>query len=122
MKTLIKTSCIAALALAMTAFVPVQARAGGWGIAGGVVGGLAVGTAIGVSVASAARPVYYSYPPPVYAAPAYYAPAVAYAPAPAYYYGPRVVYAAPFAYGYPYARVGHGWGPRYFRGGPYYRR
>jgi hypothetical protein len=122
MKTFMKTSCIAALALAMTTFGAVQARAGGWAVAGGVVGGLAVGTAIGATVAAAAQPVYYSYPAQAYAAPGYYAPAPVYAAAPAYCYGPRVVYAAPFPYRYPYARVGYGWGPRYFRGGPYFRR
>jgi hypothetical protein len=121
MKSFIKTSCIAALALTITSFGAIQARAGGWGIAGGVVGGLAVGTAIGVSVASAA-PVYYS---PAYAAPAYYAPApvpVAVAAYPPYYYGPRVVCGAPYPYYRPYAGVGFGWGPRYFRGRPYFRR
>jgi hypothetical protein len=122
MKTFMKISCVAALALAMTTFGAVQAQAGGWAVAGGVLGGLAVGTAVGVSVANAASPAYYSYPPPVYAAPPYYAPAAAYAAAPAYYYGPRVVYAAPYPYYHPYFRAGYGWGPRYFRGGPYYRR
>lgn len=129
MKTLMKTSCVAALALAMTTFGALQARAGGWAVAGGVVGGLAVGTAIGATVAAASQPVYYSYPPAAYGAPGYYAPAAAYAPAPisvvaspAYYYGPRVVYGAPYPYFFPYARVGYGWGPRYFRGGHYYRR
>jgi hypothetical protein len=115
MKTFIKTSCIAAVALAMTTFGAVQAQAGGWAVAGGVLGGVAVGTAVGVSVASAASPVYYAYPPPYYGAPAY-------AAAPACYYGLRVVFGAPYPHYYPYARAGFGWGPRYFRGRPYYRR
>jgi len=123
MKTIMKTSCIAALALAMTTFGAVQARAGGWAVAGGVLGGVAMGTAIGVTVANAAAPAYYAYPP------AYYGPA--YAPVPAavpvaavapYYYGPRVVYGAPYPYYHPYFRAGYAWGPRYFRGRPYYRR
>jgi hypothetical protein len=127
MKTFMKTSCVAALALAMTTFGAAQARAGGWAVAGGVLGGVAVGTAVGVSVASAATPVYYTAPPPVYAAPTYYAPAAACAPAPvavapAYYYAPRVVYTAPYPYYYPYGRVGYGWGPRYHYGGRYFRR
>jgi hypothetical protein len=131
MKRFTTTSLIALLALAMTTFGAMQARAGGWAVAGGVLGGLAVGTAVGVTVANAATPVYYSYPAPVYSAPMYYAPApavtyasapavVAVASAPAYCYGPRVVYAAP----YPYVRVGFGWGPRYYGGRSYahYRR
>jgi len=131
MKTYMKTFCIASLALAMTTCCAVQARAGGRVIAGSVLGGLTVGTAIGASVARAAPPVYYSYLPPVYAAPAYYGAASAYAPAPAaitlaespaYYYGPRVVYAAPYPHYYPYIRLGYGWGPRYFPDRPYYRR
>ena len=137
MKTLIKTSCVAVLALAAMTFGAPQARAwgGGWPIAAGVFGGLAVGTAVGVTVASAAQPVYYTAPPPVYVAPRYYAPAPAYAPAPVYapvpaavsvavappyYYAQRVVYGA--AYPYYYGRVGYGWGPRYYHGGHYYRR
>jgi len=122
MKQLMKTSVIAALALAMTTFGALQARAGGWAVAGGVLGGLAVGTAVGVTVANAAGPVCYPYPAPVYAAPRYYAPGpavVAVAPAPAYYYGPRVAYAAPYPYPYPYYRAGFGWGPRWY-GGRYY--
>jgi len=88
MKTLMKTSIIAALALAMVTFGTPNARAwgGGWPIAAGVVGGLAVGTAIGVAVANANAPAYaypaYSYPAyPAYPAYRTYAPA----PAPAYY-------------------------------------
>jgi len=133
MKRFMKTSSAAALVLAMTAFGSMQARAGGWAVAGGVLGGLAAGTVIGATVASAAAPAYYAYPAPVYASPAYYAPApapavvasppvVAVAPAPPYYYAPRVVYTAPYPYacGYPYVRVGWGWGPRYCYGGRYY--
>jgi hypothetical protein len=116
MKTFMKISCVAAVALAMTTFGVQQARAGGWAVAGGVVGGLAVGTAIGATVASAATPVYYTAPGPVYAAPTYCAPV---AP---YYVAPRVVYTAPYPYYHPYVRVGYGWGPRHFYGGRYYRR
>src|SRR5580658_1333635 len=126
MKRFVKTSVIAALALAMTTFGAVQAQAWGWPVAAGVFGGLAVGTAVGVTVANAAAPVYYSYPAPVYAAPRYCAPApvASYAPGPAVvavapgpaYYGPRAVYSAP----YPYYRAGFGWGPRYYYGGHYY--
>ena len=65
MKTFMKISSFAGLALAMTTFGAPQARAGGWAVAGGVLGGLAVGTAVGVSVASAAAPVYYTAPAPV---------------------------------------------------------
>ncbi|HEV7925493.1 MAG TPA: hypothetical protein VGR14_09065 [Verrucomicrobiae bacterium] len=116
-----KISCIAAVALAMTTFGTLQARAGGWAIAGGVVGGLAVGTAIGASVA-ASGPVYYTAPAPVYAAPRYYAPA-AVAVGPAYCYGPRVAYGAPYPYYHPYFRAGYGWGPHYnYHGGHYFRR
>jgi hypothetical protein len=122
MKTFMKTSCVAALALAMTAFCAPQARAGGWAVAGGVLGGLAVGTAVGVSVASAATPVYYTAPAPVYAAPTYYAPAAAVTVAPSCYCAPRVVYTAPYPYYYPYFRVGYGWGHRYYHGWRHYRR
>jgi hypothetical protein len=121
MNALMKTTCVAALALGLTTLGAPQARAwgGGWPIAAGVFGGLAVGTAVGATVASAAAPGYYAVPPPgYYAPPPAYVPAPAYAPAPAYYYGPRVVYTAP----YPYARVGYGWGPRYYYGGRYYYR
>jgi hypothetical protein len=138
MKTFMKTSIVAALALAMATFGTSNARAGGWPIAAGVVGGLAVGTAIGVTVASANAPVYaypaYSYP--VY--PPSPAPALAVQPvqpvvqavvpppvyvpqpAPAYYYSSPVVYAASYPYGYPYVRFGWGWGhPQHF---VYHRR
>jgi hypothetical protein len=124
MKRLVKISSVAALALALATCGTMQARAGGWAVAGGV---------------------YYSYPAPVYPAPTYYAPApaagyapapvvsyapaagatvVAVAPAPAYYYAPRVVYtgAYPYGYGYPYVRVGFGWGPRHCYGGRYWHR
>ncbi len=120
MNTFMKTSCVAALALAMTTFGAMQARAGGWAVAGGVLGGVAVGTAIGVTVANAAQPVYYAAPGPVYGAPAYCAPAAVYAPAPAYYCAPRVVCAAPYCY--PCVRVGCGWGPRGYYRGRHYRR
>jgi hypothetical protein len=68
MKTFMKTSVVAALALAMVTFGTPNARAwgGGWPIAAGVFGGLAVGTVIGATVASASAPAYaypaYSYP------------------------------------------------------------
>jgi hypothetical protein len=78
MKTFVKTTLIGATALAMTTFGVPQARAHGWAVAAGVLGGLTAGTIIGASVASAATPVYYSYPAPVYYTPA---PAVAVAPA-----------------------------------------
>jgi hypothetical protein len=124
MNTFMKTSCVAALALAMTTFGASQARAGGWAVAGGVVGGLAVGTAVGVTVASAAAPVYYAAP--VYGAPGYYAPGAAVTVAAPYYCAPRLAYAAPYPYFHPYfhpyARVGYGWGPRHYYGGRYYRR
>lgn len=79
MNAFVKTSCAAALALAMTTFGATQARAwgggcGGWAVAGGVLGGLAVGTAIGATVANASTPVYYAAPAPVYPGP-YYAAA-----------------------------------------------
>jgi hypothetical protein len=123
MNTYLKTSCVAALALAMTTFGAVQARAGGWAVAGGVLGGVAVGTAIGATVATAAaQPAYYAYPPSVYAPGPYYAPVGAYAAAPAYYYGPRVVIGAPYPYYRPFFRGGYAWGPHYFRGGRFYRR
>ncbi|HTA30697.1 MAG TPA: hypothetical protein VK731_09425 [Candidatus Cybelea sp.] len=121
MKTLMKLSCVAAVALALTSFGAPQAQAGGWAVAGGVVGGLAVGTAIGATVATAATPVYYTAPGPGYAAPSYYAPPVV-AVAPAYYCGPRVVCVAPYAYCHPFVRAGFGWGPRYYHGGHYYHR
>ena len=77
-----KTSVVAALALAMATFGTSNAQAGGWPIAAGVLGGLAVGTAIGATVASANAPTYvypaYSYP--VYSS----YPAYATYPAPAY--------------------------------------
>jgi hypothetical protein len=136
MKTFLKTSCVAALALAAMTFGAPQAKAwvGGWPIAAGVFGGVAVGTAVGATVAAnAAAPVYYTAPPAVYATPNYYAPAPApvYAPAPAavsvgvvppYYVAPRVVYGAPYPYYRPYWRAGYGWGSRHFYGGHYYRR
>jgi len=78
MKTFVKTTIISATALAMTTFGVPQARAHGWAVAAGVLGGLTAGTIIGASVASAATPVYYSYPAPVYYTPA---PAAAVAPA-----------------------------------------
>ena len=90
------------------------------------MGGVAVGTAIGATVATAAAPVYYSYPAPVYAPPVYAAAVaapgavVAVGPVPAAYYGPRVVYAAPYPF-YPCARLGCGWGPRHYYGGRHYR-
>ena len=86
MKTLMKTSAVAVLAVAIATLGTSNARAwggGGWPIAAGVFGGLAVGTAIGATVASANAPTYvyptYSYPvyPPAYSAYATY-------PAPAY--------------------------------------
>jgi hypothetical protein len=87
MKTFMKTSVVAALALVMTTFGTPNARAwgGGWPIAAGVFGGLAVGTAIGATVASASTPAcaYPAYPYPVYPTyPAY--PTYATYPAPAY--------------------------------------
>jgi hypothetical protein len=122
MKTFMKISCVAALALAMTTFGVPQARAGGWAVAGGVLGGVAVGTAIGASVAASA-PVYYAPPAPAYVAPSYYAPA-AVAVAPSYYCAPRVVYGA--RYPYPLYRTsfrgGYGWGPHYHYAGHYFRR
>jgi hypothetical protein len=123
MKTLIKLSCVAALALAMTTFGTPQAQAGGWCVAGGVLGGLAVGTAVGATVvaANAASPAYYAAPAPVYAAPAYYAPPTV-AVAPVYYGGPRVVCPAPFVYGHPFVRAGFGWGPHFYHGGPRWHR
>jgi hypothetical protein len=78
MKTFMKTSVVAAVALAMTAFGTPNARAwGGWPIAAGVAGGLAVG----VAVASANAPVY-TYP--VYPAYGAYTTYGTYATAPAY--------------------------------------
>jgi hypothetical protein len=140
MKTLIKNSIVAALALAMATFGTSNARAWrcGWPIAAGVFGGLAVGTAIGATVANASAPacVYpaYSYPVyrtyqtyPAYPAPGYNtaAPAVqpvvqtvtpspvyVQQPAPVYYYSSPVVYAAPYPYVYPYVRFGWGY-PRH---------
>jgi hypothetical protein len=130
MKTFVKTTCVAALALAAMTFGAPQAKAwvGGWPIAAGVFGGVAVGTAVGATVAAnVAAPVYYTAPPAVYAAPTYYAPAQAPAAvsvgvAPPYYVAPRVVYGAPYPYYRPYWRAGYGWGPRGFYGRHYYRR
>jgi len=56
----------AAVTLALTSTVPVQA--GGGDVAAGLIGGLAAGTIIGAAVAA---PRYYG-PPPVYVAPAPY--------------------------------------------------
>src|SRR5580700_8819301 len=109
MKTFVKTACIAAVALAMTTFGTFQAGAGGWAVAGGVVGGLAVGTAVGATIATAAaQPAYYPY------GPAYCAPAPVVVAGPGFYGGPRF---------YPYRPyVRYGWGPRAYRGHPYWRR
>lgn len=109
------------MALAMTTFGTVQARANGWPIAGAAIGGLAVGTAVGATIATAAQPAYYTYPA------GYYGPSAVCAPAPVtvaagpYYYGPRF-YAGPYPYYHPYFRGGWGWGHGYYRGGPYHRR
>jgi hypothetical protein len=56
----------AAVTLALTSTVPVQA--GGGDVAAGLIGGLAAGTIIGAAVTA---PRYYG-PPPVYVAPAPY--------------------------------------------------
>ena len=115
MKTFLKTTCIAAVALAMATFGAAQARANGWVVAGGAVGGFAVGTAVGATIATGAHPVY-AYPP------GHYAPApVTVALAAPVYYGPRV-FAGPYPYYHPYLRYGYGWGPRHYGGRPYYRR
>ena len=87
MKSFVKVSAVAALALAMTTLGAMQARAGGWPVAAGVVGGVAVGTAVGVTLANAAAPAYYGYPGPVYVGPRYCAPGPVVVAAPGYYYG-----------------------------------
>jgi len=107
MKTLMKISMVAAVALALTTFGTPKAQAGVW-FPGRVLGGVVVGAAIGVSVAAAHAP-YYVYP-------GYGYPGV-YAACPPVYYGPpAVVYGAPYRYGYGYAyRGGRGgaWGCRH---------
>lgn len=74
MKTVMKTSIVGALALAMATLGTTNAQAwGAWPIAAAAVGGLAVGTTVGAAVASANAPTY-AYPDayPAYpAAPAY---------------------------------------------------
>ena len=110
MKTLMKLSVVAAVALALTTLGAPKAEAGVW-FSGRVFGGVAVGTAIGVSVAAARAP-YYAYS-------GYRYPEV-YAACPPVYYGPAaVVYGTPYCYGYGYGYAHRGWrggarGSRYY--------
>jgi hypothetical protein len=113
MKTLTKISCVAALALGMTAFGTLKAEARPWFLPPLPRVGIAIGgPAVGVSVAASRAPIY-GYPG--YGYPSVYAgyPAVA----PVYYAGRPWGYGAPYRYGYGSygGRVGwgRGWGNHY---------
>ena len=126
MKAFMKTTVMAAIALAMTTFGAAQARASGWPIAAAAVGGVAVGTAVGATIAANSQPVYYANPP------AYYGPSTAcvqapapivVAAAPAYYVGPG--FYGGWGYYHPYFRGGWGYGRGYgghWGGGGHWRR
>jgi hypothetical protein len=128
MKTMLKNTLVAGLALALTTFGTAQAHAAFVPVAPLVWGGVAAATVIGATVAQASAPAPYGYPPPAYYGPApayrYPAPYPVYAPvygrpfAPAYYYPRRAIY-APYPFAYSFGRPGYGWGPR---GGHFYHR
>jgi hypothetical protein len=129
MKKTIKFSVLPALLLSVAALGTNHAQAGPWPIAVGVASGVAAGAIVGTAIAASAAtpaPVYYAYPPAVYAPAAVPVPApVAVAPAPVYY--PRPAVYPYYAYSYPYVyrpwvRFGYGpyWGRPYYR--HYYRR
>ncbi|HEY3860292.1 MAG TPA: hypothetical protein VGO59_00255 [Verrucomicrobiae bacterium] len=107
-----KTSVVAAAALAVTAFCTPKANA--WPVAAGVRGGVAVGIGMSVPAPSA----YYAAPAPVCAPPVAVAPV---AVAPPYYYAPRVALHARYPYSRPYFRAGFAWGNRCY-GGRYWHR
>jgi len=124
MKTFMKTSVVAALALTLAAFGTSNARARSWPIAAGVVGGLAVGAT--VAIASAPVYAYPAYPTRLTGLtyPAYAAPVVHLVAPPPVYYSSPVVYAASYPYVYPCVRFGwsRGWDRGYSRHFVYRRR